>query len=239
MSVFAIDRSAVPSVPDAADPWLSAVGCAQVNRPIGRRVLTHRIKRAQVLAATRRRIASEGHRGVTLGMIAADCDTTVQTVFNLAGNKFELLKSAIAEHGSSLNITAHHWKSYPVLALGFADAIWASAQRNPEYIKEAALVFDSMCRSSGTVARSAGTALLESVLCDIREDIRATSNLASIAGMLSSLIATTMLEWAQDGLETNRLRTELINRIALILIGAVSPAKGAQIESWLTNLGQV
>lgn len=232
MSPLALHDSAIPCVPDAADPWLNG---APPGRLVGRRIATHRIKRAHVLAATRRRIASEGHRGVTLGMIAADCDTTVQTVFNLAGNKFELLKAAIWEHGSSLNVAANDMERYPLLMLGFADAIWASAQRNPEYIREAALVFDSMCRSSGNLARAAGTALIETALSDIRQDVRSTFTITSIAGMLSATIASTMIEWAQDVLEPEQLRAELINRVALVLIGAVTPAKGAQIESWLSS----
>ena len=231
----AIDRSVVPPVPDAADPWLATVDCTETNHRIGSRVTTHRLRRAQVLAAVRRRIASEGHRGVTLGMIASDCGTTVQTVFNLAGNKSELLKAAIAEHGLSLNITAFNWKNYPLLALGFADAIWASAQCNPDFLKESALAVDNMYRSSGTAARSSGARLVALVLGDIREDLRETYSVTSIARILSSLIAVTMLEWAQDGLGPNQLRAELINRVALVLIGAVQPEKGAQIEAWLTQ----
>ena len=230
MSPLAINGAIIPDVPDAADPWLNG---ADTSRFPSRRVAAHRIKRAQLLAATRRRIASEGHRGVTLGMIAADCDTTVQTVFNLAGNKFELFKAAIGEHGASLNVAANHHQHYPAMALGFADAIWASALRNPDYVKEAALVFGSMCQSCGSAARTAGTALVEKMLRDIREDVRSSFSTALVAGVLSGLIATTMIEWAQNALETERLRVELINRVALVLIGAVSPAKGVEIEKWL------
>ena len=232
MSPLAIHDSAIPCVPDAAEAWLN---CAPTGRSMSRRVTTHRMKRAQVLAATRRRIASEGYRGVTLGMIAADCGTTVQTVFNLAGNKFELLKTAISEHGSSLNIAANDTHRYPLLMLGFADGIWASAQRNPEYVKGAAFIFDNMCRSSGDAARAAGAALIETVLRDIREDVRFPFSISLIAGTLSTLIATTMLEWAQGMLESDRLRVELANRVALVLIGAVTSARGAQIEAWLSS----
>lgn len=232
VSPLALKPSAVPCVPDAAVPWLSGT---PPGRSISRRVATHRIKRAQVLAATRRRIASEGHRGVTLGMIAADCDTTVQTIFNLVGNKFELLRAAIGEHGASLNVAANRNESYPLLMLGFADAIWASTQRNPDYIKEAALIFENMCRSSGNLARAAGTALIETALSDIRDDLRSTFTVTSIAGMLSTLIASTMVEWAQDVLQSERLRVELINRVGLVLIGAVKPSKGAEIEAWLSS----
>lgn len=231
------DPSFMPTVPDASDPWLMAARRAEASRTAGARVITHRVRHAQVLAAVRRRIASEGRRGLSLGMIASDCNTTVQTLFNLAGNKSELIKAAISDHGSWLNLTAHHWKSYPVQALAFADAIWASARRNPEYVKEAAFMYNDMCRSSGGDARSAGAALVGSVLTDICEDVRTSYNISSVAGVLSSLIATTMLEWAQDGLDTGRLRTELINRVGLVVTGAVRPSKGAQIEAWLARMG--
>lgn len=166
-------------------------------------------------------------------MIASDCDTTTQTVFNLVGNKSDLLTAAIADYATSLGVTALNWNSYPANSLGLTDAIWESARCNPEYVREATFGFATLSQYSSRCVRAGGTSVVAASLSDIRERFRSGRHFEAVVGSITSLISSAVFDWAQGRINIAALRSQMLERVALVLVGAVDVEKGMEIDAWI------
>ncbi|MET0547317.1 MAG: hypothetical protein ABWZ40_13510 [Caulobacterales bacterium] len=193
------------------------------------------LRRASLLAATRRRIALMGHEKITLRMVAADCDTTVQTVFNLVGNKHDVLSKAISDHGDALNRAAKNMHDYPLEILAFIDAMWLGAARSPDYMRQASFGYHSLELEGDTTIRPAGVRFVRRALKGVESNLRDGLDCHSLADALNSTIATAFFDWAMGRVDLPTLRKNVMTRASLTLLGALRTDEGDQLQNWLAD----
>lgn len=219
-----------PAVPDVFSPqrFKSCAAAHVAERLPG----CMRQRRASVLAAARRRMATEGYERFTLRTLAIDCDTTVQTVYNLIGNKTEVLTEAIADYGRALAETVGGWRNHPYRILELIEVIWQGTILQPEYMRQASLGYADLDRIWHGSIHRAGVRFVEICLADVRHNLRQSIDYRALADAMNSAIATAMQEWARDKVDVELLRANLFNRSGLLLLGALQPTETSRLERW-------
>jgi AcrR family transcriptional regulator len=217
------------AVPDALAAYLPP-NLAAAGR------VAQRAKRAEVLAATRRRIAQFGPEKVTLRMLASDCDTSVQTIFNLVGNRRDVLEAAIIDHANALIAAARGAPAYPTSSNALVDAIWWCSVRNPDYARHLARAYAARRDDRWLITiRENCTRFIVDSLRRLGAELRPLVEPRDVAGCLELTTGATCLEWANDGFETSEFRAVLQRRAALLLLGALKPEPAQKIETWLES----
>jgi hypothetical protein len=190
------------------------------------------IQRAHIFAEVRARIAKSGLDQVSLREVATGCDTTVQTIFNLIGNRKRVLGEAIAEYGMALVQAALRSKDYPHATIGFADSMWFAAHNDPDYMRRASQMAISDNHAIVDIVRSAGLRCVRFALRDM-PNRRIRYSLGLLTRTVHSAIAASFSEWAAGMATLHDLRLNLVTRTALVIAGASSPAASDYIERWL------
>jgi AcrR family transcriptional regulator len=198
---------------------------AGTTRPIDRR--------AHVLAATRRRLAELGPDKVTLRMLAADCDTSVQTIFNLIGNKSQVLSEAINDYGQAIQDSALKTPTFGSKVVSFVNAMWRSAARNPEYMRQACLSYQNFDEVSHEAIRRAGIRTVRLVLLQEHQRFRKGIDITLLSEALHSMIAATMRDWAYGDFDILKLREHMSFRATALLLGA---SKTRELEDMIDLL---
>lgn len=194
------------------------------RRPISRR--------ADLLSATGSRLVTEGHERVTLRMVAADCETTVQTVHNLIGNRKQLLGAVLIDHGQKLTRLVEECDDYPLLIFAFVDLMWQSAFIQPEFFRQATFIYAALDLNSYRPVQAAGLQFVRATLADLRGRLRPCADINALAEAMQSMIATTLHDWAQNKIDLPQLRKSLRLRSAMLIMGAMKPEECKQIEAW-------
>lgn len=169
-----------------------------------------RLRRAAILAATRRLIAESSTRNVTMRMIAAAADVSIPTIHNLIGARDEVIVRAVNDHTSSLARYAATSMSSSNFLIAHAESYWRTAMVAPDFLRSIALGY-STDRSLHEFWLKHGVMVVEhgmrhhttAGLLSQRADI------SRLAMRTSRLISATVHEWAIGSLDTARLRSEL------------------------------
>jgi AcrR family transcriptional regulator len=207
-------------VPDALIPFNSA-RCGPLPRRGIEVVQGHEFeRRAFVFAATRRRLAEFGPDKVTLRMVATDCGISVQTIFNLIGNRPQVLSEAINDYGRVIKESALRMPNFPNGLLAFIDAMWQSAARNPSYMRQACLSYRAL---DSEAIRCAGIRTVRALLLKEQRRFRPDIDLNFLAEALQSMVVATMADWAFGRFDLQTLRKHLAFRASLLFNGASSP----------------
>ena len=212
-------------------------GMRGVNNALPRRSAGERrpiSRRADLLSATRSRLATEGHERVTLRMIAADCETTVQTVHNLIGNRKQVLGAVLIDHGQKLRQLVQECDDYPLLIFAFVDLMWHSALIQPEFLRQATFIYAALDVDSYRPVQTAGLQFVRSALADLRGRLRKGMSINALAEAMQSMIATALHDWAQGKIDLPELRKSLRVRAAMLVLGAAKPDECKVIETWLS-----
>lgn len=219
-------------VPDARLPVI-------LTRPSSRtrlRWVGQNDRRAQVLATTRKRIEELGFEKVTLRMLAADCGVSVQTIFNLVGNRSQVFRGALNDLGGLIDLVAKkagdHYPAYPI---AYADTIWHLAMRNPECLKRLTLTQFSFGSAFSNDVRDCAAALLRNALKEMHGRMRSNMDLRLITESIASTQGAAMLEWAYDMYDIYELRRKLLYGVSLVLMGAMVSTEADKIEEWLSE----
>ena len=102
-----------------------------------------RERRARILAATRLAIAQQFEEDVTIRDVASRSKVSAQTIYNLVGNRAQLVEDAINEHITHTAAHAHRLMDYPNIFLAIADLTWMSISQNPDYSRKVIIACDS------------------------------------------------------------------------------------------------
>jgi AcrR family transcriptional regulator len=205
--------------PDALAPFNSA-RCGRLPRR-GMEIICGRPveRRASVLAATRRRLAERGPDKVTLRMIAADCGISVQTIFNLIGNRSQLLSAAINDYGRVIKESAMRRPDIGSGILTFVDSMWLSAASNPIYMRQASLSYSSLGSDAHESIRRGGIETVRMLLLHERHRFRFDIDINLLADALESMVAAAMGDWALGRFDLLDLRKHLAFRASALLHG--------------------
>jgi AcrR family transcriptional regulator len=190
------------------------------------------VQRAHIFAEVRARIAQSGLDQVSLRELATDCETTVQTIFNLIGNRKRVIGEAIAEYGMTLVQAALQSKDYPQTTIGFADFMWIAAHNDPDYMQQASQMAISNNHEIVGIVRSAGLRCVRVTLNEM-PNRRIRYSLDLLTKTVHSAIAASFSEWAAGMATLDDLRLNLVTRTSLLIAGASTPSAADEIERWL------
>ena len=200
--------------------------CRPIHVPVrndSRRSLhdRQRLRRAEILSAARRQI-SEGHWQINVAALADSCSMAVQTVYNLAGDRHDILAAAVDEYYAALigSALCSCNRSDAMQAIG--EALWGGACINPDYMKNLTQAFfkqsDVVKQAIDDRIRSSFRKVLwQTPECalHIREDIHRASD------RLHVLLALSAYEWMNERITLDELRQRVAEDIRIIVEGSL------------------
>ena len=200
--------------------------CRPIHVPTGSGTRTslhdrQRQRRAEILSAARRQIA-EGHWQVNVALLADSCSMAVQTVYNLAGDRHDILAAAVDEYYAALigSALCSSNRSSAMLAIG--EALWGAACINPDYMKNLTQAF---FKQSDIVKQ----AIDERIRSSFRQVLRQTPECAShisddirrASDRLHVLLALSAYEWMNERITLDGLRLRVAEDIRIIVEGSL------------------
>jgi len=144
----------------------------------------------------------------------------VQTIFNLIGNRPQVLSEAINDYGRVIKESALRIPNFPNAILAFIDAMWQSAARNPDYMRQACLSYRAL---DSEAIRLAGIRTVRLLLLHDQRQFRPDVDLNFLAEALQSMVVAAMADWALGRFDLRMLRKHLGFRASLLLLGAFNP----------------
>lgn len=196
-----------------------------------------RQRRARILAATRMLIARGGFQCVTIRNIADLSGLSVQTIYNLVGNRTQVLEAAVDEYIATTTKEARNLPAYPNIFIALADLVWMKVVENPEYSRHATISYNSLDQTFDHVHRRQARAL-KRLLQRHYGEIASTkgSDLNILANHITLLIGATALEWARGKITLPQLRYRFSSVYATLLAGLSSEQEQAGMMAWLAQI---
>lgn len=207
---------------------------ASLDPSVGRRWLRQKQMRGQILAAARREMAEAGYEGVQLRAIAADCGISVQTIYNLVGDRTQVMRQCSEEWVTALETAAQQrvagTEISPLLAL--LGAFWASPLHHGEYVSSAARIARARDHPLNRAFRCAAIKSVHAILADLRAQdlLRGNIDAMCLARSLTSTIQIAIYDWTVDRYDEAIYWREFENGPLLSLLSAVQPAETRRIE---------
>lgn len=197
-------------------------------------------RRASILCQTRTLIGREGYPNFNIRRLADHCSLSSQTIYNLVGDRDEVISAATCQHLDALLKSAARLEDYPCFIAALADASWYHAIRNPGYAKT---VIHTHIRSRSQAADKMQTVMrtaLRQVLEDMTRQsrLRQGTNIELLAERIHSLIVFTGFSWAEGGCDDAGLRQQLGTGTGLLLLGAMTKLGRESVERWVDDIQQ-
>ena len=195
-------------------------------------------RRAEILAATRRTLAEEGHQRFTLRSVSEACSVTAQTIHNSFGSKVELLRAALNQHTQQIDGFALSQINDPLVFLALARAYYESAIEWGEFMREFMLVTSSRPSLRDALFKY-GAELKVHILRGMarRNLLRSSVDPRMAAEQIAYVNMFGMREWAETG-DLKRLEERLISGNAILLLGIFKPEAARGVEQWLGGVQQ-
>lgn len=224
---------------ETLDPFFPAPPRAvrEAGTPGGPRP-AQRARRARILAAARTLIANGGLEYVTIRDVADISKLSIQTIYNLVGNRAQLVEAAVSEF---ILMTAQHaasLKTYPNVFLALADLIWVNAARNPEYTRAATIGCNGHALPLYGNIRERNARSLRRLLnrhyMSVARDRGVDLNMIAIH--ITALVGAMAVEWARGMIDLAEFRYRLASAYGTLLVGLVSSEEFAAINQWLAAI---
>lgn len=184
-------------------------------------------RRRRILAAAREIIGTQGFDALTMRTLAEAGGVTVPTIYNLVGNKDEVLTAAVAEQNDQF-LAGIHRSEGDLLAIIDADA--RELLRMRDYYRS--LVQLLMTNEAAAPARHdverALHDLLRSALGELAEAdaIENWVDLDALQDRIQSQLWIASMQWSQGVIPDARLRDTMVYAISLLMLGVVrGPAR--------------
>lgn len=218
----------------APDPYMPVVGWSLHAGafPRGEAGGSLQRRRAQILAATRRSLATEGYGRFTLRSISDASSVSTQTIHNCFGCKSDLLQSALNQHTVLMDSMALSEGQEPSVFLRLALLYCQSAVDYPEFIREYMCIDMSIRSALMKFGADIKIKMLQGMAA--QNLLRPTVNLKIAAEQIAYVNCFGMLEWA-DNNDICQLYDRLVNGNANILMGILQPGAARDFEIWLSN----
>ena len=204
--------------PDACRPIHVPPGIGSQGRLYDRQ----RKRRAAIFGAARRQIA-EGHWQINVALLADSCNMAVQTVYNLAGDRHDILAAAVDEYYAALIGSALCSSNLNGAMQAIGEALWGAACINPDYMKNLTQAFFKQSdivkhAIDGRIRSSFCQVLRQTPECafHIGSDVRRASD------RLHALLALSAYEWMNERITLDELRLRVAEDIRIIVKGSLS-----------------
>lgn len=197
---------------------------------------SQRARRSNVLAMTRRMLASNTQRQLTVREIAAACGTSVQTIHNNFGSRHELLASAINEHTTVLDRRAYAITPGPAMFLSLGELYCQCAIETPEFLHEMVTAAFSGKWKLMSLLQPHSTRDKATFIRHMSEQhlLRDCVDPERLASQITRINTISIFDWSQHG-DTGELRRQIIDGIMLLLLGALRKEHVEAVEAWLAD----
>lgn len=196
-----------------------------------------RNRKAEILAATRRRIAELGCRRVTNRMIADDCGLSAQTLYNLVGDRTRLISEAMTSHMTDIGqavLPQLEWH-HPVF---IADAFWQATAAEQGFMRELAASYFDKNFEIGKRIEAFAVGLLAQALAKLRcgGKMGGGVDLWALAQCVTSANAAAYFGWVNDIFDIHELRIRIVRAHIFTLAGYIAAEETGHAHLWLEHV---
>ncbi|MET0986291.1 MAG: TetR/AcrR family transcriptional regulator [Steroidobacteraceae bacterium] len=223
-------------IPDPCQVWSGAVG---VRKRPHERSASQRLRRAQIFAETRRLITQSAPQNVQIQEVAAVAGVAIQTIYNLIGNRNELLLGAVEEWGCHVAEAAREsarvnaWNP-TYCAFGM---FWAAAFEYSKYVVGAAWVTNQTWEHRRRVYVFGAQQILPDLqLLHAKGEIRSGVDRVSLAHQLSLVANSSLCEWITHPYDERNFQRALVNGPGLMLSAALQGKALDALERTMAEL---
>ena len=227
---FSIKAAPLRAIPDPLQPQLTK----PTNGPEGWRWHDQRRRRACILAAARKVMTRENFEDVQLRAIARHSGVSVQTIYNLVGNRAELLEASAADWVAAIAAEARAQSARHDLNACFTllGMFWNAALARPAYV-------ESAVRTSVLEAAPLARPFQQAGMAEFQTDLRRLAALgmvrdgvdvASLARQLTLVAYTTICGWVMERYDLAGYRADLIHGPGMMLAGALQGEELRRLE---------
>jgi AcrR family transcriptional regulator len=180
-------------------------------------------RRQQILEAARRLIESEGYEGLTMRSLAVESGVTVPTVYNLIGNKEQVLFDAVEDQTRAFVSNLDRLDGDLIAVF---EATVRQLIRRPRYYRALLLLLANSERAD-SARRHVGRALAEQIAISLAK-IDHMGELAKwvdpdvLAQRLHAHLDMASLEWARGSLTATSFRSAALFDVATSMLGVSS-----------------
>ncbi|MCB5946075.1 TetR/AcrR family transcriptional regulator [Acidocella sp. KAb 2-4] len=201
----------------------------------GKRWFNHQERRSSILAAARRRLVDAGFEGVCFRDIAELCEISVPTIYNIVGDRAEVMNQASIEWVQWLGAAASVQGEGGNKVLWAMQTFWDSALAYPEFTKTAAQLSATPGRPLSDAFYKAGVALISKWLTELRAQkrLRPSISIDGLAWQLSLAVTAGVCNWVFAPYAEARYKRDFANGPGLMLLGAMQGAEVAVVEQAL------
>lgn len=197
---------------------------------------SQRRRRADILCNTRRMLAAEGYKSVSLREIADRSAVSVQTVYNLVGSRTTLLADAVVGHIAANARAGFERKAYPNAILALSDAYWESAMCYPQYTRNVTMTYFPPDRILYDQIHRRGVSILREGFRRMYSEgkLRAV-DVQTLSARIAAMHAIVALDGLGGCLDSVSFRREMVNGVGLMLLPSVTSQHGEEIKAWLAD----
>jgi len=230
-----MDLVATTTAPNPYLPMLGSALDAVGSLEMHEYSVQHR-RRAEILAAVRRLLASDGYQRFTIRSLAATCKLTAQTIHNSFGCKNELLRVALNQHTLMLDASAASLTRDPAVFMILALSYCSTAAERPEFLREFMRVASSPKQPLRDPLMKFGIDLKTQIFRGMARKglLRACIDPRTAAEQIAYANTFALLEWAQND-DLADLYRHIVFGNGLILLGVLAPHAASGIEEWLSD----
>jgi AcrR family transcriptional regulator len=226
----------------ATAPPLPTVDASAEALPVG---LPHenrnaqRMRRARILASARTLIASGGIESVKIRALSELSDLSIQTIYNLVGNREDVIEAAVVEHVSTVTRNSKGvTEGYPNIFLALSDTLWANLSVNSDYYRGATLGCSHKNFQLYKNVRKRGAVGLQRLLYRYYGGLaqRRRVDLATLSADITVLVGAIALEWAEGLIPEDHVRYRLACAYGRFILLLCSDEECSAITLWLDRI---
>ncbi|MET0547493.1 MAG: TetR/AcrR family transcriptional regulator [Caulobacterales bacterium] len=207
------------------------------ERDVGRRWMKQRRLRSNILATARTEMATGGFEAVQLRAIARSCQISVQTIYNLVGDRPQVVRLASEEWVTAMDKAARRRTEGTDVShlLALLGVFWASPLHCTNYVTNAASVSRTRADPLNRIFRTSAIKIVHDALKHIAEkgDLREQIDTFSLARQLTSAIQIAVYDWTVDKFDIGLYWRDFENGPALMLLAAVKGEETARVQNGL------
>jgi AcrR family transcriptional regulator len=223
-------------IPDPAASLFRTVRSGQVQLS-NRGWLGQRGRRSDIYAAARILMTDAGYDGVQMQQIAARCNISPQTIYNLVGAKTQVMEQAAADWVDGIRAAAVRRAPLADVNSAFlmVEMFWDSALTYRDWVRIASL---SSASPNDPLNRAFYRAALVALTAEIRGlknrgALRQDADVDSLARQLTATAQITIGNWSVHPSDVSSFRRDLISGPAAMLRAWLQGCEAAKLEHYL------
>ena len=194
-------------------------------------------RRQQILEAARRLIESRGYDGLTMRNLASESFVTVPTIYNLIGNKEQVLLEAVEDQTAAFVASLDRAGGDLVAII---EATVRQLVRRPAYYRTLLKVL-AHAKSDDSVRRHVGRAISEPISASLealaeRDALAGWVDREMLAQRLQAQLDMASLEWARGSLTATSFRAAALVDLSTTMLGLTSGIERRRYERIIRDL---